>query len=81
MINARLQHAREPSGSAPTNEMNSVVEQHDTSHEIADDVLDQRSICSKQALGGNANTHPGGAGATIGNTISTVVHSSPYYDD
>ena len=33
-------HVRNPSGSAPTNEMNSVVEQNDTSHEIVDDVLD-----------------------------------------
>ena len=46
-------------------------------------MLDQRSmVSSKVALGGLlTTTQPGAPGATIGNTISTVVHSSPYHDD
>ena len=67
---------RNVSGSIPTNEMNSVAEQNDTSHELVDDVLDQRSITSKIAVG---QTNVNQAGATI--TISTVVHSSPNRED
>lgn len=55
--------------------MISAAEQHDTSHELVEDVLDQRSFASKKAI--DRLNQAGGAG-TVGNTISTVVYSSPH---